>query len=53
MEKPGYAAAVSTQPDQFDKNENINKHKGGTSSSYRAAKLKRDHPEVAASVTPA
>ena len=31
-----------------DKTENINStHKGGTSSTYRLGKIKRDHPELA------
>jgi hypothetical protein len=33
--------------DQFDKNKNIKLNQGGTSASYRAAKLKRDYPDVA------
>jgi hypothetical protein len=36
---------------RIDKKENVNpvsNHKGGNSTDYRAAKLKRDHPEVMA-----
>jgi len=32
----------------FDNSENIKAHGGGTSARYRIARLKRDHPEVAA-----
>jgi hypothetical protein len=35
------------RPEKVDIPENINSNPGGTSATYRTAKLKRDHPEIA------